>query len=151
MYLALISGEKSSKSPRVSGSYAAKVSVRRVFRGERDRLETNHVIVEGLGNPKICFSDPKIGESFIFLTDRLNEHQFDYPLEFLDHVILRYKIYLKLWFSRNVFLTIYIHFVEVHYYDFQWTTFGSFRKCTLNTSPIWQLIKVWWITTTISL
>jgi len=49
------------------------------------------VVVEGLGNTKLCFSDPKIGESFIFLTDQLNENQKDFPLELLDHVILRYE------------------------------------------------------------
>jgi hypothetical protein len=44
-------------------TYAAKVTVKRVFRGEGRNLEGREVVVEGLGNRKICVSRPKIGDT----------------------------------------------------------------------------------------
>jgi hypothetical protein len=44
-------------------TYAAKITVKRVFRGERDRFKAGSVVIEGFGNPKICVSRPKIGDT----------------------------------------------------------------------------------------
>ena len=42
--------------------YAARVAVKRVFRGDRG-LRGRSVVVGGLGNPKICVSRPRLGDA----------------------------------------------------------------------------------------
>ena len=44
--------------------YAARVAVKRVFRGDRG-LRGRSVVVGGLGNPKICVSRPRLGDARI--------------------------------------------------------------------------------------
>ena len=55
--------------------FAAKVEIRRVFRGPK-KLQNEKVIVENLGNPRICMANPKVKDTRIFFSDSLNlEHQ----------------------------------------------------------------------------
>ena len=59
------------RGPRVyPRTYAAKVKVKTVFRNGDIVTSGDEVIVEGLGNPKICVSRPMIGDSRIFFLDR---------------------------------------------------------------------------------
>ena len=44
--------------------YAARVVVKRVFKGDRG-LRGRSVVVGGLGNPKICISRPRLGDARI--------------------------------------------------------------------------------------
>ena len=73
-------------------TYASKVMVKRVFRGDKDRFEARSVIVEGLGNPKICVSRPKIGDTRIFFVDEIDFEEFNFPSENLTHFRLRSSI-----------------------------------------------------------
>ena len=73
-------------------TYAAKISVKRVFRGDRDRFKSGTVILEGLGNPKICVSRPKIGDTRIFFADPIEFEEFNFPAENRTHFRLRSSI-----------------------------------------------------------
>ena len=73
-------------------TYAAKISVKRVFRGDRDRFKSGTVILEGLGNPKICVSRPKIGDTRIFFADPIELEEFNFPAENRTHFRLRSSI-----------------------------------------------------------
>ena len=50
--------------------FAAKVEIRRVFRGPK-QLQNKIVIVENLGNPKICMANPKVKDTRIFFANSL--------------------------------------------------------------------------------
>ena len=50
---------ESGARPRL---YAARVAVKRVFKGGRG-LRGRSVVVGGLGNPKICVSRPRLGDA----------------------------------------------------------------------------------------
>ena len=50
--------------------FAAKVDIRRVFRGPK-QLQNKIVIVENLGNPKICMANPKVKDTRIFFANSL--------------------------------------------------------------------------------
>ena len=52
---------ESGARPRL---YAARVAVKRVFKGGRG-LRGRSVVVGGLGNPKICVSRPRLGDARI--------------------------------------------------------------------------------------
>ena len=73
-------------------TYAARISVKRVFRGDRDRFKSGAIILEGLGNPKICVSRPKIGDTRIFFADPIEFDDFNFPSENLTHFRLRSSI-----------------------------------------------------------
>lgn len=68
--------DRNAGRPRIFG---AKVIVKRVFRGDKDRLQGKEVIVEGLGNPKICVSRPRLGDTRLFFTDPLGRAEFAFP------------------------------------------------------------------------
>ena len=53
--------KRTGRRPR---QYAARVVVKRVFQGDRG-LRGGSVIVEGLGNPNICVSRPRLGDARI--------------------------------------------------------------------------------------
>ena len=94
-YFFLASGEDNSviKGPwSLPMTYAAKVTVKRVFRGDKKRFEARTVILEGLGNPKICVSRPKIGDTRIFFGDEIQFNEFNFPAENLPHLRLRSSI-----------------------------------------------------------
>ena len=57
--------------------FAAKVEIRRVFRGPK-QLQNTKVIVENLGNPRICMANPKIKDTRIFFANslKLNHQKF---------------------------------------------------------------------------
>ena len=48
--------------------FAARVKVKRVFRGQKS-LQGKFVVVEGLGNPRICISRPRLGDTRIFFVN----------------------------------------------------------------------------------
>ena len=50
--------------------FAAKVEIHRVFRGPK-QLQNKNVIVENLGNPKICMASPKVKDTRIFFANSL--------------------------------------------------------------------------------
>ena len=50
--------------------FAAKVEIRRVFRGPK-QLQNKIVIVENLGNPKICKANRKVKDTRIFFANSL--------------------------------------------------------------------------------
>ena len=50
--------------------YSAKVEIKRIFRGP-EGIHRHKVIVENLGNPRICISNPKVGDTRIFFTDSI--------------------------------------------------------------------------------
>ena len=88
------SGHRLQLPPR---QYAARVVVKRVFKGDHRGLRGRSVIVEGLGNPKICVSRPRLGDARISFADgllRSNTHFLYQPLhsEVKDHqhLILHY-------------------------------------------------------------
>ena len=84
-------------------TYAAKIIVKRMFRGDKDRFKAEAVIVEGLGNPKICVSRPKIGDTRIFFADQIDFEDFKFPAENLTHFRLRSSI-LRLTLENLQFL-----------------------------------------------
>lgn len=47
---------------------AARVVVKRIFRGQ-DFSVGDQVVIKGLWNPKICFSQPEIGDTMIFFVN----------------------------------------------------------------------------------
>ena len=55
------------------GTFGARVEVKRVFRGRSD-LGGQIVLVGNFGNPKICVSRAKIGDTRIFFTDQVQQH-----------------------------------------------------------------------------
>ena len=50
--------------------FAAQVEIHRVFRGPK-QLQNKNVIVENLGNPKICLASPKVKDTRIFFANSL--------------------------------------------------------------------------------
>jgi len=84
-------------------TYAARISVKRVFRGDKDRFKSGSIILEGLGNPKICVSRPKIGDTRIFFADPIEFEEFNFPAENRTHFRLRSSI-LRLTLENLKFL-----------------------------------------------
>jgi hypothetical protein len=68
--------------------FAAKIAIKRVFRGFSG-LQSQEVIVENLGNPRICLSTPKIGDTRLFFTDQLILEDFHFPGDKMPHFKLR--------------------------------------------------------------
>ena len=50
--------------------FATIVEIHRVFRGPK-QLQNKNVIVENLGNPKICLASPKVQDTRIFFANSL--------------------------------------------------------------------------------
>ena len=50
--------------------FAAIVEIHRVFRGPK-QLQNKNVVVENLGNPKICQASPKLKDTRIFFANSL--------------------------------------------------------------------------------
>ena len=65
------------KFPQNQKIFAAKVFVRRVFKGPK-LLQDKFVIVENLGNPRICMSKPKVKDTRLFFTDPLMLEDYHY-------------------------------------------------------------------------
>ena len=56
--------EKGPAPPRPQRQYAARVVVKRVFKGGGGDLRGGgRVVVDGLGNPNICVSRPRLGDA----------------------------------------------------------------------------------------
>ena len=74
----------------LSKIFAAKVQIRRVFRGPK-QLENKIVIVENLGNPKICMANPDVKDTRIFFTDslKLERQKFLSESPKMPHLYLR--------------------------------------------------------------
>ena len=82
---------------RVFPGHAARVMVKSVFRspeaesgGKQSVLrQGDQVIVEGLGNPKICVSRPRIGDTRLFFAGKLSPEQYGFPDYSLAHFRLK--------------------------------------------------------------
>ena len=142
--IVLLSPGNEVDSPVIKGpwhqpvTYASKVLVKRVFRGEKKRFEARSVIVEGLGNPKICVSRPKIGDTRIFFTDHIRSvEDYNFPADNLTHFRLRSSI-----------LRVTIENLRVLWDDEKnnrmennATSSGSGRKTNLSTLLRQQILK----------
>lgn len=73
---------------RRRSTYASIVLVRRVFRGPKS-LQNSEVIVENLGNLRICLANPKLGDTRIFFTDSIKPGRERFPQAQLPHFNLR--------------------------------------------------------------
>ena len=73
---------------RRRSTYASIVLVRRVFRGPKS-LQNSEVIVENLGNLRICRANPKLGDTRIFFTDSIKPGRERFPNDNLPHLNLR--------------------------------------------------------------
>ena len=72
-------GSSSRQKKKIPKMFGAKVIVKRVFRGDKERLQGKEVLIEGLGNPKICVSRPRLGDTRIFFTDKLKRRETAFP------------------------------------------------------------------------
>ena len=70
------------------GTYAAVVQIRRIFRGPKT-LQNSEVIVENLGNLRICLANPKLGDTRIFFTDSIKPGRERFAQDHLPHFNLR--------------------------------------------------------------
>ena len=73
---------------RRRSTYASIVLVRRVFRGPKN-LQNSEVIIENLGNLRICLANPKLGDTRIFFTDSIKPGRERFPKPQLPHFNLR--------------------------------------------------------------
>ena len=68
--------------------YAAKVMVKRVFRGDKD-VQGRNVVVEGLGNLNFCVSRPRLQDTRIFLVTNLRFEDYTLGESTIPHFRLR--------------------------------------------------------------
>ena len=68
--------------------FAAKVTVKRIFRGNAD-LQGHMVVVAGLGNLNLCVSRPRIGDTRIFFVENLRFKDYKFGEIAVSHFHLR--------------------------------------------------------------